>query len=40
MIEKADYIESEYGKKYTEIKTENITSDILNKENDDVFMPM
>ena len=41
MLENAEYVESEYGKKYTEIRTENITNDILNKEDDDddLFMP-
>jgi DNA-directed RNA polymerase II subunit RPB1 len=41
MLENAEYVESEYGKKYTEIRTENITNDILNKEveDDDMFMP-
>lgn len=43
MIEKADYDETEYDKKYEEIKTEGIVSDILKRggeEEEDVFMPM
>jgi DNA-directed RNA polymerase beta' subunit len=44
MIENADFEESEYDKKYEEIKTENITADIVKKaendEDENVFMPM
>jgi hypothetical protein len=40
MFEKADYVESEYNKKFTELRSETTTADILNKDNDDVFMPM
>jgi DNA-directed RNA polymerase II subunit RPB1 len=41
MIENAEYEESEYDKKYEEVKVENITSDILKKgEDENVFMPM
>ena len=41
MIEKADYDETEYDKKYEEIKTESIVTDILNRgDEEDVFMPM
>lgn len=42
MIENADYEESELDKKYEEIKTENITADIVKKahEDENVFMPM
>nr|YP_010806469.1 DNA-dependent RNA polymerase 2 subunit Rpb1 [Bodo saltans virus] len=40
MLEKVDYVESDYAKKFTELKTETTTADILNKDNDDVFMPM
>ncbi len=43
MIENAEYEENEYDKKYEEVKTENITADILKKadtHDDGVFMPM
>jgi DNA-directed RNA polymerase II subunit RPB1 len=40
MIENAEYEESEYDKKYEEVKVENITTDILKKgEDENVFMP-
>lgn len=42
MIEEADYVESKIemdGKKYEQVKTENITHDILKKDDEEIFMP-
>jgi len=40
LIEKSEYIEENKYKQFTEILTDNIAKDIINKENDNVFIPM
>lgn len=42
MIERAEYVETAYDKKYIEIRTDNVADDIMNKneEDENMFMPM
>jgi DNA-directed RNA polymerase II subunit RPB1 len=43
MLEKSEYIESEYDKKFNVIKAENVSADILQNKNisdENIFMPM
>jgi DNA-directed RNA polymerase beta' subunit len=40
MIEKSEYTEENKYKQFTEILTDNIAKDIINKDNDNVFIPM
>jgi len=40
MIEKSEYVEENKYKDYTEILTDNIAVDIVNKDNENIFMPI
>jgi DNA-directed RNA polymerase, beta'' subunit/160 kD subunit len=41
MIEKSEYIENiDYTKKFTELNKGTLAVDIMNKKNDDIFMPL
>jgi len=40
MILQSEYREGMYEKKYDDIRTENVVEDILNKDNDDIFVPI
>ena len=40
LIEKSEYTEDNKYKQFTEIITDNIAKDIVNKDNEEIFMPM
>ncbi len=40
LVEKSEYTEENKYKQYTEIISDNIAKDIINKDNEDIFMPM
>jgi hypothetical protein len=40
MVEKSEYVEENKYKDYTEIITDNIAEDIVNKDNENIFIPM
>lgn len=40
MIQNSEYTEDNKYKRFTEILTDNIAKDIINKDNDDIFIPM
>jgi len=40
MVEKSEYVEENKYKDYTDIITDNIAEDIVNKDNENIFMPM
>ena len=40
MIEKSEYVDENKYKEFSEIITDNITSDIINRDNENIFMPI